>query len=88
LGRRGIGITEWFSHIFFCNAINNGLPVIELSDGIDAMKKGDPVAIDFENGVVTHEGNTYHFPARPVEVLAILEDGGLIPHVRKELGKG
>jgi len=36
---------------------------------------------------VIHEGNEYHFPGRPKEVLAILEDGGLIPHVRKELGK-
>ena len=76
-----------FSRIFFRNAINNGLPVIELSDGIDAMEKGDPVAIDFENGVVTNEGNEHHFPALPVEVLAILQDGGLIPHVRKALGK-
>ncbi|MCK4682951.1 hypothetical protein KAT59_08010 [Candidatus Bipolaricaulota bacterium] len=55
---------------------------------VDEIEKGDTVAIDFENGLVTHEGNTYHFPALPVEVLAILEDGGLIPHVRKELGKG
>jgi len=61
--------------------------VIELKGGIDAMKKGDPVAIDFENGVVTHEGNTYHFPALPVEVLSILKDGGLIPHVKKVLAK-
>ena len=76
-----------FSRIFFRNAINNGLPVIELQEGIDTMNKGDPVAIDFENGVVTHEGNTYHFPALPKEVLAILNDGGLIPHVRKQLGK-
>ena len=52
------------------------------------MKKGDTLSIDFENGVVTHEGNTYYFPALPKEVLAILEDGGLIPHVRKALGKG
>jgi 3-isopropylmalate/(R)-2-methylmalate dehydratase small subunit len=81
-------VAKSFSRIFFRNAINNGLPVVELSDGIDAMDKGDPVAIDFENGVVIHEGNTYHFPALPVEVLAILQDGGLIPHVRKELGKG
>jgi 3-isopropylmalate/(R)-2-methylmalate dehydratase small subunit len=81
-------VAKSFSRIFFRNAINNGLPVIELSDGIDAMEKGDTVKIDFENGVVTHEGNTYHFPALPTEVLAILEDGGLIPHVRKELGKG
>ena len=80
-------IAKSFSRIFFRNAINNGLPVIELQEGIDTMNKGDPVAIDFENGVVTHEGNTYHFPALPKEVLAILNDGGLIPHVRKQLGK-
>jgi len=80
-------IAESFSRIFFRNAINNGLPVIELKDGIDTMKKGDTLSIDFENGVVTHEGNIYHFPALPMEVLAILEDGGLIAHVRKELGK-
>ena len=80
-------IAKSFSRIFFRNAINNGLPVIELQDGIDAMEKGDTLSIDFEKGVVLHEGNTYHFPALPREVLAILKDGGLIPHVRKELGK-
>ncbi len=80
-------VAKSFSRIFFRNAINNGLPVIELREGIDTMKKGDPVAIDFENGIVIHEGNRYHFPALPKEVLAILEDGGLIPHVRKALGK-
>ena len=53
----------------------------------DEIEKGDTVKIDFENGIVIHEGNEYHFPALPPEVLAILEDGGLIPHVRKELGK-
>ena len=61
--------------------------MIELKEGIDGIKKGNTVVIDFEKGIVTHEGNTYHFPALPKEVLAILEDGGLIPHVRKELGK-
>lgn len=80
-------IAQSFSRIFFRNAINNGLPVIELRKGIDAIKKDDIVAIDFENGVVTHEGNEYHFPALPKEVLAILKDGGLIPHVRKELDR-
>ncbi len=80
-------IAKSFSRIFFRNAVNNGLPVIELREGIDEIKKDDTVGIDFENGTVTHEGNEYHFPALPVEVLAILQDGGLIPHVRKELGK-
>ena len=80
-------IAESFSRIFFRNAINNGLPVIELTQGLDAMTKGDTVAIDFGSGIVRHEGNEYHFPALPKEVLAILEDGGLIPHVKKVLKK-
>ena len=81
-------IAKSFSRIFFRNAINNGLPVIELREGIDGIKKDDTVKIDFESGIVAHEGDEYHFPALPREVLAILQDGGLIPHVRKELGKG
>jgi len=80
-------VAKSFSRIFFRNAINNGLPVIELQKGTDAMKKDDTVLVDFENGTVSHEGNEYHFPALPKEVLAILEDGGLIPHVKKVLGK-
>jgi 3-isopropylmalate/(R)-2-methylmalate dehydratase small subunit len=80
-------VAKSFSRIFFRNAINNGLPVIELKEGIDRIKKGDTVEIDFEKGIVIHEGNEYHFPALPKGVLAILEDGGLIPHVRRELGK-
>ncbi len=42
-------------------------------------------AIDFEHGVVLHDAAEYRFPALPPEVLAILEDGGLIPHVKKVL---
>ncbi len=78
-------VAKSFSRIFFRNAINTGLPVIELQNGIDAMKKDETVSIDFGSGIVRHEGNEYHFPALPQEVLAILEDGGLIPHVKKVL---
>jgi len=82
-------VAKSFSRIFFRNAINNGLPVIELQEGLDVIKKADPVSIDFGSGIVSHEGNEYHFPALPAEVLAILEDGGLIPHVKKVLaGEG
>jgi 3-isopropylmalate/(R)-2-methylmalate dehydratase small subunit len=68
-------IAKSFSRIFFRNAINSGLPVIELKRGIESIQNQDTVEIDFQNGVVIHEGNKYYFP----------EDGGLIAHVKKEL---
>jgi len=75
-----------FSRLFFRNAINAGLPVIELADGTDTIDKDGTVEIDFEAGVLRHNDAEYQFPALPPEVLAILEDGGLIPHVKKVLG--
>jgi 3-isopropylmalate/(R)-2-methylmalate dehydratase small subunit len=51
------------------------------------IAKDDQVKIDFEKGVVIHNGKEYRFPALPKEVLAILNDGGLIPHVKKALLK-
>jgi 3-isopropylmalate/(R)-2-methylmalate dehydratase small subunit len=76
-----------FSRLFFRNAINEGLPVIELAGGTDFIHKDDRIQIDFEKGTVTHNGKSYGFPALPKEVLAILNDGGLIPHVKKALAK-
>jgi len=76
-----------FSRLFFRNAINEGLPVVELAGGTTMIAKDDKVQIDFEKGTVTHKGKSYTFPALPKEVLAILNDGGLIPHVKKALAQ-
>jgi 3-isopropylmalate/(R)-2-methylmalate dehydratase small subunit len=81
-------VARSFARIFFRNAINNGLPVIELADGIEGVKKGDPITVDVQAGTLIHNGATYRFPALPPEVLAILEDGGLIPYVKKALATG
>ena len=80
-------IAPSFSRIFFRNAINSGLPVIELARGVENIGKGDEVEIDFVAGIVCHDRAAYRFPALPPEVLAILEDGGLVPHVVKVLGE-
>jgi 3-isopropylmalate/(R)-2-methylmalate dehydratase small subunit len=80
-------IAPSFSRLFFRNAINEGLPVIELASGTEAIQTGDRVGIDFAAGVVEHNGKKYAFPALPPEVLAILKDGGLIPHVKKVLAE-
>jgi len=85
----GIGavVAESFSRIFFRNAINSGLPVIELTSGTGEIRTGDRVRIDFGAGILRHGDDEHRFPALPPEVLAILEDGGLIPHVKKALSK-
>lgn len=80
-------VAKSFSRIFFRNAINTGLAVIELPKGTEAIKKGDTIEIDFAGGTVHHKGNRYPFPALPKEILDILEDGGLIPHLKRVLGK-
>ena len=49
------------------------------------IAKDDQVKIDFEKGVVIRRWKEYRFPALPKEVLAILNDGRLVPHVKKAL---
>ena len=78
-------IAPSFSRLFFRNAINSGLPAIELAEGTEGMQMGDEAGVDFAAGTVEHNGKTYAFPPLPPEVLAILQDGGLIPHVKKVL---
>jgi hypothetical protein len=60
----------------------------ELAYGTDAIKKGDTIEIDFERGVVIHEGREYHFPALPKEVPRHLERRRPDPAREEGLGKG
>ena len=85
----GVGavIAKSFARIFFRNAINNGLPVLEIPEAVDAIQPGDEVEIDLERGVLRHKGVEYSFPPLPETVLEILQDGGLIPHLKKKLAK-
>jgi len=62
-------------------------PVGELADGTTMIVKDDQVEIDFDRGVVIHNGNEYRFSALSVEALAILNDGELIQRVKKALAR-
>ncbi|MBC7098061.1 3-isopropylmalate dehydratase small subunit [Candidatus Bipolaricaulota bacterium] len=85
----GVGavVAKSFARIFFRNAINSGLPALEIPQAVDAIRPGDEVAIDLKRGVLIHKGVEYPFPPLPETVLEILEDGGLIPHLKKTLAK-
>ncbi len=88
LKEAGVGaiVARSFARIYFRNAINQALPIVTC-DAVDGVENGDEITIDFAAGTVTTPRGTFTFPPLPAEVLEIIEDGGLIPHVRKQLGK-
>jgi 3-isopropylmalate/(R)-2-methylmalate dehydratase small subunit len=75
-----------FARIFFRNAINAGLPTVAAPEAIPHIKAGDEITIDFPAGELTAaDGSSYKFTVLPPEVIDILEAGGLVPYVKKEL---
>ena len=83
----GVGaiVARSFARIYFRNAINEALP-IATCDAVDTVESGDEITIDFANGVVSTPGGEHHFPPLPAEVMEIIEAGGLVEYVRKQLG--
>ena len=82
-------IAESFARIFFRNAINIGLPVIECKGISTAIKNGDNVAVDFEAGKIENLSNGKKFQVEklPPFIMEILADGGLIENLRRRLNK-
>ena len=73
-------VAESFARIFFRNAINVGLPIIEAR--IDC-KEGDIIEIDLMNGIVRNNQKSYPATKLPDFLLEILSDGGLVEHRKK-----
>ncbi|MCX9081248.1 MAG: 3-isopropylmalate dehydratase small subunit [Candidatus Methanoperedens sp.] len=73
-------VAESFARIFFRNAINVGLPIIEAT--IDC-KEGDNIEIDLEKGIVKNNERTYPATKLPDFLRIILADGGLVEHRKK-----
>ena len=84
----GAVVAKSFARIFFRNAINEGLPLVQCPEAVDAIEKGEQVRIDFEEGTLTCRSGVFRFPPLPDFVMQIARDGGLIPHTRKKLAKG
>jgi len=82
-------IAESFARIFFRNAINIGLPVIECKGISDAVENGDELAVDFETGEIRNlsKGQNLCVAKLPSFILEILSDGGLIENLRRRLNK-
>lgn len=75
-----------FARIFFRNAVNAGLPTVACPEAVSHINAGDEVSIDFEAGeLIAADGSVFKFAPLPPEVIGILEAGGLVPYVKKEL---
>lgn len=87
-GVKGI-IAESFARIFYRNSINIGLPVLEGRGIQGKVSEGDRLKIDVEKGLVVNETKKEEFQLAPLPdfIVNILRNGGLVPHLRKKLGK-
>ncbi len=77
-------IAKSFARIFFRNAINIGLPLLECPD-TDKIEEGDHVEVDFESGIITNTTKDESYQATPLPdfVRGIVEAGGLIGFAKK-----
>lgn len=83
-------VAESFARIFFRNAINLGLPVLVAPGITRVVEHGDEIVIDLEKGSIEHArtGTTVESSRLPDFVLGMLQDGGLIAHLRRSRAGG
>lgn len=82
-------IAKSFARIFYRNAINIGLPILEVPEAVDKINEGDELEVDFDRGIVNNltTGESFNtFPFPPL-IQEIIKKGGLI-NFAKERVKG
>ena len=79
-------IARTFARIFYRNAINIGLPILECEQAADGIEKGDEVEINFDTGVITNvtKGETYKAQPFPPFMQNIIKQGGLVNKIKAE----
>ena len=76
-------IAKSFARIYYRNAINNGLLVIECPEIVELVGTGDVIEIDLEAHCLHYDGRALGFPAMPAQVREIVAAGGIIPWLRR-----
>lgn len=78
-------IAKSFARIFFRNAINVGLPVIEAPDVYETTQDGDIIEVDITSGIIKNltRGLTYTFRPYPEILMRLIREGGIIEYYRR-----
>ena len=82
----GCVIAKSFARIFYRNAINIGLPILECEAAAEEICEGDEVSVDFDTGVITDAttGKTYQAEPFPAFIQSIIQKGGLLASLKGE----
>ena len=77
-------IAETFARIFYRNAINIGLAILECDEAAKDIKDGDEVEVDFDSGVISNltTGKTYKAQPFPEFIQNIIKNGGLMNSIK------
>lgn len=88
LALKGAGIAaviaESFARIFYRNAINVGIPLLEAPGITEKLSEGDEIEVDLDRGVIIRGDEEFPFKKLPDFMVEILESGGLIPYLKKK----
>ena len=91
LAIKGAGVScvvaKSFARIFYRNAINIGLPILECPKAVEETGKGDRWVVDLRAGTIANErtGRTYQTSPFPDFIMEIVQAGGLVPYTRERL---
>lgn len=79
-------IAETFARIFYRNAINIGLPIIECEEASKGIDAGDEVEVDFDSGIIYNitKGTQYRGQPFPAFMQKIISEGGLINYINSK----
>ena len=81
-------IAKTFARIFFRNAINIGLPILENNELPDEVQKGDKIEVDLANGIIYNRTQNKEYKCAKYEgsIAQLIEVGGLVNYTKKKLG--
>jgi len=80
-------IANSFARIFYRNAINIGLPILECPEAVAAIEAGDEVEVDFDTGMITDltKNQTFQGQAFPEFMQELITAGGLVNYVNENM---
>jgi 3-isopropylmalate/(R)-2-methylmalate dehydratase small subunit len=84
--RIGLVIAESFARIFYRNAFNIGLPILESAPAAAEIQEGDEVEVDIDTGAIVDHTTRKRYPAKAIApfMRELLAAGGLVPYVRSQ----